>query len=114
MTHKNILLEAFDLAVARLQPVRVGGNLRMPTKVKDVKPVYPVAAQTARVQGVVIVETLIDEAGNVANARVLRSIPPLDDAALESVSKWQFSPTEINGRPVAVLVTITVNFTLME
>ena len=107
MPHKNAL------AAARLQPVRVGGNLRMPTKVRDVKPLYPLAARAARVQGVVLVETLIDEAGNVANARVVRSIPLLDDAALESVSRWQFSPTELNGLPVAVLVTITVNFTLM-
>lgn len=106
--------EAFDVAVARLQPVRVGGNIRTPTKVKDVKPRYPAVALTARAEGVVIIEALVDETGNVVNARVLRSTPLLDDAALEAVSRWQFTSTELNGRAVAVLMTVTVNFTLME
>jgi TonB family protein len=104
--------EPFEQAVARLQPVRVGGNVRTPAKVKDVKPVYPAIAQSGRVQGVVILEALIDEAGNVSNARILRSIPLLDSAALEAVSQWQFAPTDLNGRPAAVLMTVTVNFTL--
>jgi TonB family protein len=104
--------EPFEQAVARLQPVRVGGNVRVPTKVKDVKPVYPAVAQSARVQGVVILEALVDEAGNVANARILRSIPLLDSAALEAVSQWHFTPTELNGRPVAVVMTVTANFAL--
>jgi TonB family protein len=106
--------EPFDQAIARLQPVRVGGNIKVPTKVKDVKPVYPPIAQSARVQGVIILEVLIDEGGSVANARVLRSIPLLDAAALGAVSQWQFTPTELDGRRVAVIVTVTVNFTLVE
>jgi protein TonB len=104
--------EPFDQAVARLQPVRVGGNVRTPTKVKDVRPAYPPIAQSARVQGVVIIEALIDETGNVANARILRSVPLLDAAALEAVSQWQFTPTNLNGAPAAVVMTVTVNFTL--
>jgi TonB family protein len=104
--------EPFDQAVARLQPIRVGGNIRTPAKVKDAKPVYPPIAQSARVQGVVILEALIDESGNIANARVMRSIPLLDTAAMEAVSRWQFTPTELNGRAVAVIMTVTVNFTL--
>ena len=104
--------EPFDQAMARLQPVRVGGNIQVPTKVKDAKPVYPPIAQSARVQGVVIVEALIDESGNVSNARVIRSIPLLDMAAMEAVSRWQYTPTELNGRAVAVIMTVTVNFAL--
>lgn len=104
--------EAFDQTVARLQPLRVGGNIRTPTKVKDVKPVFPADAQAAGVQGVVILETIIDEQGNIANARVLRSIPMLDSAALGAVSQWQFTPTLLNGTPVGVMMTVTVNFTL--
>jgi TonB family protein len=105
--------EPFEQATARLRPVRVGGNIRTPSKLKDVKPVYPAIAQAARVQGVVMLEALIDEDGNVANARVLRSIPLLDAAALGAVSQWQFTPTEVDGRRVPVLMTVTVNFTLM-
>jgi protein TonB len=94
--------------------VRVGGNIRAPTKTKDVKPAFPPIAQSARVQGVVILELVVDEDGSIANARVLRSIPLLDEAALGAVSQWRFTPTELNGRAVGVIMTVTVNFTLME
>jgi TonB family protein len=104
--------EPYEQTFARLQPVRVGGEIRQPTKVADTKPVYPEAAQAARVQGVVIIEALIDESGAIANARVLRSIPALDQAALAAVSRWRFTPTGLNGRPVGVVMTVTVNFTL--
>lgn len=104
--------EPFDLAMARLTPVRVGGTIRTPGKTKDVKPAYPDVAQSARVQGVVILEAIIDTDGTIANARVLRSIPLLDAAALGAVSQWRFTPTQLNGQPVAVIMTVTVNFTL--
>jgi TonB family protein len=106
--------EAFEQTVARLQPIRVGGNVRTPTKIKDVRPADPPVAQQARVQGVVIIEAIIDDRGEIANARVLRSIPLLDDAALSAVSQWQFTPTLLNGAPVGVIMTVTVNFTLTE
>jgi protein TonB len=93
-------------------PVRVGGNIKQPTKVKDVKPVYPAIAQSARVQGVVIIEATIGPNGAVQEAKVLRSIPLLDAAALDAVKQWQFTPTLLNGVPVPVIMTVTVNFTL--
>ena len=104
--------EPFEQAQARLTPVRIGGNVRTPTKVRDSKPVYPPIAQSARVQGVVILEAIIGPDGNVAHARVLRSIPMLDAAALSAVSQWQFTPTHLDGQPVPVIMTVTVNFTL--
>src|SRR5205085_5042671 len=93
-------------------PVRVGGNIRAPNKVKDVKPVYPPIAQSARVQGVVIIEATIGPDGRVKDAKVLRSIPLLDQAALDAVKQWVYSPTLLNGVPVPVIMTVTVNFTL--
>ena len=93
-------------------PVRVGGNIKTPTKTKDVKPVYPPIAQSARVQGVVIIEATIGPDGRVKDAKVLRSIPLLDQAALDAVKQWQFTPTLLNGVPVPVIMTVTVNFTL--
>ena len=93
-------------------PVRVGGNIKPPTKVKDVRPVYPAIAQSARVQGVVIVEATIGPDGRVTEAKVLRSIPLLDAAALDAVKQWQFTPTLLNGQAVPVIMTVTVNFTL--
>ena len=104
--------EPYEQTLARLQPARVGGNLRAPTKIRDVHPVYPPDALAAGVQGVVIIEAVIDETGAVANAHVLRSVPQLDDAALSAVSRWQFTPTQVNGQPVNVIMTVTVNFTL--
>lgn len=95
-----------------MAPVRVGGNIKTPTKVRDVRPVYPLDAQSARIQGVVIIEATIDTDGRVYDAKVLRSIPPLDDAALEAVRQWEFTPTEVNGVRVPVIMTVTVNFTL--
>jgi protein TonB len=83
-----------------------------PTKVKDVAPQYPPIAESARVQGVVILETIIGVDGKVQDARVLRSIPLLDQAALDAVKQWEFTPTTLNGVPVPVIMTVTVQFTL--
>jgi protein TonB len=93
-------------------PVRVGGNIKAPTKVKDARPVYPPIAQSARVSGVVIIEATIGTDGRVKDAKVLRSIPLLDQAALDAVKQWQYTPTLLNGVPVSVIMTVTVNFTL--
>jgi len=93
-------------------PVRVGGDIKVPTKIKDVKPAYPEIAQAAGVQGIVIIEAVIGTEGSIADARVLRGIPLLDEAALDAVRQWQFTPTLLNGAPVQVVMTVTVNFTL--
>jgi protein TonB len=104
----------FDANVARLHPIRVGANVKPPTKVRDVKPEYPDEARAKKVQGVVIVEVLIDEDGSVADARILRSIPDFDEVALGAVKQWRFVPTLLNGQATALLMTVTVNFTLSE
>ena len=92
--------------------VRVGGTILQPTKTKHVNPIYPPLAQSSGVQGVVILEALIGTEGKITNARVLRSIPLLDQAALDAVMQWEFTPTRLNGQPVPVLMTVTVQFTL--
>jgi protein TonB len=95
-----------------MAPVRVGGNIKPPVKLKDVPPIYPADAQASKVQGVVIIEATIDTNGFVSSARVLRGMPMLDQAALEAVNQWQFQPTLLNGMPVPVIMTVTVNFTM--
>jgi protein TonB len=92
--------------------VRVGGNIRPPTKVTNVNAVYPPEAKDARVQGVVILDILIGEDGRVENAKILRSIPMLDQAAIDAVTQWVFTPTTVNGEAKKVIMTVTVNFTL--
>jgi TonB family protein len=62
----------------------------------------------------VILEAVIDAAGNVSSAKVLRSIPLLDQAAIDAVMQWQYTPTLVNGVPSPVIMTVTVNFTLRD
>lgn len=91
-------------------PVRVGGTLATPRKIVDVAPVLPDAARQAGVRGVVILEIIIGTDGTVTSARVLRSIPLLDAAAVEAARQWRYEPTQLNGRPVPVIMTVTVAF----
>jgi protein TonB len=77
-----------------------------------VLPVYPRIAQLAKVEGDVLIEAIIGPDGRVREARLLRSISLLDEAALEAVRAWEYSPTLLNGQPVAVIVTVTVRFRL--
>jgi protein TonB len=74
--------------------------------------VYPAIAQSARVQGIVIIEATIAPNGKVTDTKVLRSIPLLDQAALDAVRQWEFTPTLLNGQPTAIIMSVTVNFQL--
>jgi protein TonB len=93
-------------------PQRAGQGVREPRKIVDVPPIYPEIARRAKVQGAVILEAVIDESGAVNRIKVLRSSPLLDAAAIDAVSRWRYTPTLLNGTPVAVLMTNSVNFTL--
>jgi protein TonB len=90
----------------------VGGKISEPRKTRNVPPVYPEVAKHARVQGTVILEATISPQGRVADLKVLRGIPMLDDAALSAVRQWTYTPTLLNGQPVPVIMTVTVNFRL--
>lgn len=93
-------------------PIRVGAGIQTPMKVRDVKPVYPPAAQEAKVSGIVIAEITIGTDGTVTEAKILRGVPLLNEAALEAVKQWQYTPTLLNGVPVPVIMTATVTFSL--
>jgi len=93
-------------------PMRAAGGVRTPALVRRVDPFYPEIARQARIEGLVIIEAETDTSGRVRNARVLRSIPLLDQAALDAVRQWIYEPMVINGRPRGVLFTVTVKFKL--
>jgi protein TonB len=94
------------------QVVRVGGQIREPRKVRYVAPVYPSTARHARIEGVVILECTISPRGRVESVQVLRGIPTLDEAAVDAVKQWVYTPTLLGGVPVAVVLSVTVNFVL--
>lgn len=71
---------------------------------------YPEEARAAGVSGMVVVEIVVDAQGDVRSARVLRSIPQLDEAAVGAVKQWKFVPTVQEGVAVPVVMTVTVNF----
>ena len=95
-----------------VEAVRVGGNIKAPKQLKKVDPAYPDIARQARVQGVVILEATISPQGKVTDVKVLRGIPLLDQSAIEAVKQWVYTPTLLNGVPVPVIMTVTVNFKL--
>src|SRR6478736_3143338 len=91
-------------------PLRAGGAIAPPRKIYDAKVEYPQAAQDARITGVVTIEATIGVDGTVTDAQVLKGVAELDDAALAAVRQWRFEPVWLNGEPVPVIITLTVNF----
>lgn len=94
------------------EAVRIIGDLRPPKLVKEVAPVYPAVAREARVEGIVILEARTDVYGRVEATKVLRSIPLLDQAAIDAVRQWVYEPMLINGKPRPAVFTVTVRFAL--
>jgi periplasmic protein TonB len=93
-------------------PLAVGGRIGMPHRLVHQQPAYPPIARAGRVQGTVEVSIVIDALGNVERAKVVRSIPQLDGAALDAVRKWKYSPTIVNGVAVPVTMVVHVTFAL--
>jgi len=93
-------------------PIRVGGEIQEPRKTRHVNPVYPRDAVASRIQGVVILECTISPKGKVVEVKTLRSVPMLDEAAIQAVRQWEYTPTLLNGVPVPVIMKVTVNFKL--
>ena len=95
------------------QPVRVGGAIKVPRKLVDVRPVYPAAAQANGLEGVVILEATIGADGATHDIKVLRALEPdLNDAATDAVKGWKFTPTLLNNVAVPVIMTVNVQFRL--
>jgi periplasmic protein TonB len=95
-----------------VRPMRLHSGMKAPVKTTHVAPLYPMIARQAHIDGVVILEAVLDDQGRVESVRVLRSIPMLDQAAVDAVRQWRFTPALLNGQAVPVVMTVTVNFTL--
>jgi len=96
--------------------LRVGGNIRAPQKTKDVKPVYPASMRDAGLEGVVPIEAVIGTDGLVSSVRVVSAQvhPDFAIAAVDAVRQWRFTPTLLNGSPVEIVMTVTVQFGLSD
>jgi periplasmic protein TonB len=92
-------------------PVRVGGHIQAPRKMRHADPVYPELAKQARVAATVILECVIGRDGRVQRVTVLRGHPLFDAAAVDAVRQWTYHPTRLNGIPVEIVMTVTVRFT---
>jgi TonB family protein len=92
-------------------PLRVGGIVSKPLKFYTPAPRYTEEARKQRLQGVVIIEAVIDKQGCVSKDHILKGMPlGLDRAALTAVEKWVFEPAALDGKPVTVWYTLTINF----
>lgn len=94
-------------------PMNITGNIVAPVKIFAPQPQYTEEARRARIQGVVIVQAIIDCRGLVIDINVLKGLPSgLTEAAVSAISQWQFEPATVDGRPVSVYYNLTVNFRL--
>jgi TonB family protein len=92
--------------------VRVGSVLKAPRQIYFVNPEYPTLARQTHVQGIVVVDAVIDEKGNVVRARAVSGHPLLIPSALKDVLQWKYEPTSLNGQPVSVELEVQVHFNL--
>jgi len=97
-------------------PLRVGGNIRTPGKLHDVRPIYPQTMRDAGLEGIVPMEALVGRDGDVLSVRVLSAQvhPELAMAAVDAVRQWRFDSTLLNGERVEVVITVSVQFSLAD
>ena len=98
--------------VAAPSRVRVSAGVQQGNLISQVRPVYPAIAKAARISGTVVLQAEISRQGTIENLHVLSGHPMLVQSALDAVKQWRYKPYLLNGEPVPVETTITVNFTL--
>lgn len=97
------------------KPVRIGGDIHAPALVKRVEPLYPPFAASAQLEGLVILEAVVDEEGRVTDVTVLRAAHPLlDREAIAAVKQWRYSPLKLNGKAHPFVLSVTLSFRLQR
>jgi protein TonB len=94
------------------KPRPIGGNVAAANKIKNVVPVYPPLAKSARIQGDVKFTAIISKDGTIQKLEFVSGHPLLVQSARDAVLQWVYKPTLLNGEPVDVITDITVHFTL--
>jgi protein TonB len=95
-------------------PVRIGGQVSAPALLKRVEPVYPAIAQAASIDGVVILDAVVDEHGRVQSLKVLRGHPLLARAAIDAVQQWEYEPLKLNGTATPFELSVSLWFHFEE
>ncbi len=93
-------------------PVKIGGNVKEPKLINSVAPVYPLTARSTGIQGDVVIDTTIDKSGNVVRMHVISGPAMLRPSALESLRRWKYDPSKLDGEPVEVQMQVTIKFRL--
>jgi protein TonB len=115
LTVVGLLFAATSVIAQESQAYRPGNGVSAPKLVKQVKPTYTPEARAAKIQGTVLLSTVVLEDGTVGNVKVSRSLDTkygLDNEAIKAAKQWTFTPGMKDGKPVAVSVTIEISFTL--
>jgi protein TonB len=94
------------------QPLRVASALQVSRLIKKVNPEYPALARRARLEGSVITEAIITESGTIDSLHIISGNPIFYQSVLDALQQWRYEPTLLNGQPLEVITTITVNFRL--
>jgi protein TonB len=110
----GILNDAPPLPPPVRTPKRIGGDIQAPALIHRVEPDYPPVAILAKVTGTVILEATVNEAGEVIDVVVLRSIPLLDKPAVSAVRQWRYQPLLLNGVRAPFILTVTLTFSLKQ
>ena len=93
--------------------IRVGGNVQAAKLLQQKKPIYPASAESVGIAGTVLLRAVISVDGGIMGLTLLSSPnPALADAAMDAARQWRYQPTLLNGQPVEVVTTISVNFRL--
>lgn len=119
MVRSRLLVLAFTVCATHAQAQPTGvvpiDADAVEAHVRDiVPPVYPPLAAAARVEGTVTVSVIVSTAGTVEAAQATRSIPVLDQSAIDAVKQWRFMPFEVSGQPVRAVVEVDVPFYLEQ
>jgi len=108
-------LKGYPPSVGPILPrgvLKVGDAVKTPKRLVNAPPTYPQDAIDAKVQGVVVLDVLLDADGVPSDVQIVQSVPMLDAAAIEAVRKWRYEPTLMNGVAVPLAMTVSVNFSL--
>jgi TonB family protein len=109
---KNVTVKSAEAADEKAAPVYAIGDIKGPKLITKVEPVYPEEAKKNGIKGIVIIEATTNDKGDVVDTNILKSVPGLDQAAIDALKQWKYEPMIISGKPKGFVFTVTMRFNL--